>query len=200
MSGGRAEPVRLSAAGWARTCRPASPAASRSTSTTRDVIKKHERTRRDKEDDRTRHMLRAARADRAGVSRPIAPSPAVDRRGRPTPPTSGRRSSTSPRPTACSTRCGVSTTRDQRALVDGVRRTCRRSTSPTAITARPAPRARGSSFASRAAQPGEWDTFLAVAFPDDQVQILPYNRVVKDLGRSARRTRFLASAASSSSP
>jgi uncharacterized protein (DUF1015 family) len=29
---------------------------------------------------------------------------------------------------------------------------------------------------------GEWDTFLAVAFPDNQVQILPYNRVVKDLG------------------
>ena len=29
---------------------------------------------------------------------------------------------------------------------------------------------------------GEWDTFLAVAFPSDQAQILPYNRVVKDLG------------------
>ena len=29
---------------------------------------------------------------------------------------------------------------------------------------------------------GEWDTFLAVAFPGDQTQILPYNRVVKDLG------------------
>jgi uncharacterized protein (DUF1015 family) len=30
-------------------------------------------------------------------------------------------------------------------------------------------------------QAGEWDTFLAVAFPDAQVQILPYNRVVRDL-------------------
>jgi uncharacterized protein (DUF1015 family) len=29
--------------------------------------------------------------------------------------------------------------------------------------------------------PGEQDTFLAVAFPDDQVQVLAYNRVVKDL-------------------
>jgi uncharacterized protein (DUF1015 family) len=29
--------------------------------------------------------------------------------------------------------------------------------------------------------PGEWDWFLAVAFPDVQVQILPYNRVVRDL-------------------
>ncbi len=28
---------------------------------------------------------------------------------------------------------------------------------------------------------GEFDTMLAVAFPDDQVQILPYNRIVKDL-------------------
>ena len=29
--------------------------------------------------------------------------------------------------------------------------------------------------------PVEADTFLAVAFPDDQMQILPYHRVVKDL-------------------
>jgi uncharacterized protein (DUF1015 family) len=29
---------------------------------------------------------------------------------------------------------------------------------------------------------GEHDRVLAVAFPDDQMQILPYNRVVKDLG------------------
>jgi uncharacterized protein (DUF1015 family) len=28
---------------------------------------------------------------------------------------------------------------------------------------------------------GDWDWFLAVAFPDVQLQILPYNRVVKDL-------------------
>ena len=32
------------------------------------------------------------------------------------------------------------------------------------------------------------DTFIAVAFPDNQVQILPYNRTIKDLGgRSARQ-------------
>jgi uncharacterized protein (DUF1015 family) len=29
--------------------------------------------------------------------------------------------------------------------------------------------------------PGERDTFLAVAFPDNQMQVLAYNRVVKDL-------------------
>ena len=28
----------------------------------------------------------------------------------------------------------------------------------------------------------DFNTFLAVAFPHDQVQILPYNRIVKDLG------------------
>jgi uncharacterized protein (DUF1015 family) len=28
---------------------------------------------------------------------------------------------------------------------------------------------------------GEWDRVLAVAFPDDQVQVLPYHRVVRDL-------------------
>jgi len=28
---------------------------------------------------------------------------------------------------------------------------------------------------------GEWDTFLGVAFPHDQVQILAYNRIIKDL-------------------
>jgi uncharacterized protein (DUF1015 family) len=31
-------------------------------------------------------------------------------------------------------------------------------------------------------RPGEWDTFLAVAFPHDEVQVLPYNRSVRDLG------------------
>ena len=29
---------------------------------------------------------------------------------------------------------------------------------------------------------GPWDAFLAVAFPHDEVQVLPYNRVVRDLG------------------
>ena len=33
----------------------------------RDVIRKHEHTRRDKEDDRTRHLLELAGADGAGV-------------------------------------------------------------------------------------------------------------------------------------
>ena len=43
-------------------------------------------------------------------------------------------------------------------------------------------RAPGSTSAASGSAAGEWDTFLAVAFPSDQAQILPYNRVVKDLG------------------
>ena len=46
----------------------------------RDVIRKHERTRRDKEDDRTRHMLRLSRADGAGL--PDLSRPGGDRRDR----------------------------------------------------------------------------------------------------------------------
>jgi uncharacterized protein (DUF1015 family) len=51
-------------------------------------------------------------------------------------------------------------------------RSSRRSTSPTGITARRAPPARGRRW--RAAQAG-------TAFPDNQTQVLPYNRTVKDL-------------------
>ena len=36
--------------------------------------------------------------------------------------------------------------------------------------------------AADAADDGAASTFIAVAFPDNQVQILPYNRTVKDLG------------------
>ena len=60
---------------------------------------------------------------------------------------------------------------------------CRRSTSPTATTARPPPsrvaQARGGST-------GSHGYFLSVIFPHHQMTILDYNRVVRDLnGRSA---------------
>ena len=64
----------------------------------------------------------------------------------------------------------------------------RRCTSPTAIIARRAPLAPERRFSEgrHSAQPlgdgADFNTFLAVAFPHDQVQILPYNRIVKDLG------------------
>ena len=101
----------------------------------RDLIKKHEKTRPDKEDDRTRHMLaigaqtgpvfltyRASQGGRRGRG------PRRDRR---------RRCSTSPRLTACATRSGrCRPTRTRRSSTRSRRST--RSTSPTGTTARPA--------------------------------------------------------------
>jgi uncharacterized protein (DUF1015 family) len=143
-----------------------------------DVIKKHERTRRDKEDDRTRHMIelraqtgpvfltyRASGAVDEVVARTVAGAPLFD----------------------FTATDGVQHTvwrvdsRDEAALIaafaaipalyiaDGHHR--------AASAARVRQQLRGSNGAR-----GEWDTFLAVAFPDNQMQVLPYNRVVKDLG------------------
>ena len=57
-----------------------------------------------------------------------------------------------------------------------------RSTSPTAIIARRAPRARAAALQTQVGGGiADAETFIAVAFPDDQMQILPYNRTVKDL-------------------
>ena len=59
---------------------------------------------------------------------------------------------------------------------------CRRSTSPTAITARP--RRRASRRPCKG--DGSHSYFLSVIFPEREMTILDYNRVVKDLnGRSA---------------
>ena len=55
------------ACAWAATSRPASPRCFSVDEYEQDVIKKHERTRRDKEDDRTRHIIELARADRRRV-------------------------------------------------------------------------------------------------------------------------------------
>jgi uncharacterized protein (DUF1015 family) len=142
-----------------------------------DAIKKHERTRRDKEDDRTRHIVEL-RAQTGPVFLTYRASPAVDRvvdRTAATPPLFDF--------TAVD---GVQHTvwrvdpRDEPALTaafaaipamyiaDGHHR--------AASAARVRQQLRGSNGAS-----GEWDTFLAVAFPDNQMQVLPYNRIVKDL-------------------
>jgi uncharacterized protein (DUF1015 family) len=142
-----------------------------------DAIKKHERTRKDKEDDRTRHIVelraqtgpvfltyRASKAVDEVVDRTVAAAPLFDF-------------------TAVD---GVQHTiwrvaaADEGALIkafaaipamyiaDGHHR--------AASAARVRQQLRGSNGAS-----GDWDRFLAVAFPDNQMQVLPYNRVVKDL-------------------
>jgi uncharacterized protein (DUF1015 family) len=161
----------------------------------RDVIRKHERTRRDKEDDRTRHMLEL-RAQTGPVFLTYKASPAID--------AVVSRSIASRAPLFdFPASDGVQHTiwrvdpRDERDLTaafdrvpalyiaDGHHR--------AASAARARQQLRGSGGVS-----GEWDTFLAVAFPDNQMQILPYNRVVKDLGSftpdallAALRERFI---------
>jgi uncharacterized protein (DUF1015 family) len=142
----------------------------------RGVIKKHERTRRDKEDDRTRHIveLRAqtgvvflafkqtqtlARLIDAATGRP----PLYD----------------------FSADDGVSHTvwrigDESTAFVDAFKEL------PALYIAdghhRAASAARARTELARSEPASEANTFIAVAFPDDRVQILPYNRLVKDLG------------------
>ena len=143
----------------------------------RGVIKKHEFTRRDKEDDRTRHMIEL-RAQTGPVFLTYRASPAVDR--------------------VVSRITGEPPLFDFTAP-DGVQHTIWRADADAvkalveAFGAIPllyiADGHHRAASAARARQQlgangarGEWDTVLAVAFPDNQTQVLPYNRVVKDLG------------------
>jgi uncharacterized protein (DUF1015 family) len=143
-----------------------------------DTIKKHEKTRADKEDDRTRHIeelgahdepvfltYRADRGIDAVVREAMAASPVYD----------------------FATADGVHHrlwVLDRVATADLVQRFA---SVPllyvadghhrSAAAARVHKKLRGDG--------AEHDVFLAVVFPDDQMNILPYNRVVRDLqGRS----------------
>jgi len=159
----------------------------------RNVIRKHERTRRDKEDDRTRHLLEL-RAQTGPVFLVYRADAVIDTVAQ-----------------------GVTTTRpmyDFRAD-DGVQHTLWRvdeergrqlteafAAVPALYIADGHHRAASAARArQRLAGPGgtagQWDWFLAVAFPDSQVRIQSYNRVVEDLAGltpdaflSALRSRF----------
>jgi len=143
----------------------------------RDVIKKHERTRPDKEDDRTRHLLalraqtgpvflihRAASAVDRVVAAVVESSPLYDFMA----------------PDGVQHTVWRVTPRDEQPLVGAF------ADVPTLYIAdghhRAASAARARQELRRAgAAAGEWETVLAVAFPAAQVRILPYNRVVSDL-------------------
>lgn len=143
----------------------------------RDVIRKHEHTRPDKEDDRTRHLLEL-RAQTGPVFLTYRSRPAID---------------------ALINRIVTGQPLYDFAAGDGVQHTVWAVEPPeehqlvVAFDAVPAlyiadghHRAASAARARRrlagdTGRRGEWDTFLAVAFPDGQVQILPYNRVVQDL-------------------
>jgi uncharacterized protein (DUF1015 family) len=140
------------------------------------LIKKHEKTRPDKEDDRTRHML-AINAQTGPVFLTYSATGAVD---------------------AVVERVTAGVPLFDFTAADGVRHviwTVEEDANEDVVAAfaevshlyiadghhRAASAARTRrALAGRG--PGEHDRVLAVAFPDNQVQILSYNRVVKDLG------------------
>jgi uncharacterized protein (DUF1015 family) len=159
-----------------------------------DVIRKHERTRKDKEDDRTRHIVQL-RAQTGPVFLTYQASADVDR-------------------------IAGDVTRSAAlfdfAAPDGIRHTVWRvpgsevhrlvqafARIPLLYIADGHHRAASAMRARKALGDGqggasEAETFLAVAFPHDQTQILPYHRLVKDLGGQDASTfldRLRASAA-----
>ena len=150
----------------------------------RDIIKKHERTRRDKEDDRTRHMI-ALGAQTGPVFLTYRAVDDVDR---------------------IAERATEATPAVDFEATDGVRHTlwCAGGADRDALVAafgripalyiadghhRAASAARAGDDMRGRGLPGaslgdgaDYSTMLGVAFPHDQVQILPYNRIAKDLG------------------
>jgi uncharacterized protein (DUF1015 family) len=136
------------------------------------VIKKHERTRRDKEDDRTRHIV-DLRAQTGPVFLTYRPNAAIDELSR---------------------RVRTADPIFDFVAVDAVRHTVWRVEPDEAQALEQAfmsvsalyiadghHRAASAARARQALAGSEAAYFLGVAFPSDRVRILPYNRVVRDL-------------------
>jgi uncharacterized protein (DUF1015 family) len=143
-----------------------------------DLIRKHERTRRDKEDDRTRHML-VLKAQTGPVFLTYRASRDIDTMVMETMMTNALYDFTAedgiqhtvwrvPDPVRF-----VHAFREVPALyiADGHHR--------AASAARARAELKEQSFGHTGDE--DYNFFLAVIFPDNQLQILPYNRVVKDL-------------------
>ena len=146
----------------------------------RGLIKKHEHTRRDKEDDRTRHMLEL-RAQTGVVFLAYRAADEVD--------SIARRVCAEPPLYDFTADDGVTHTVWRVGPADGAALAAAFGRIPALYIAdghhRAASAARARAALRGQGGEGEFDTMLAVAFPDDQVKILPYNRIVKDLaGRS----------------
>src|SRR5262249_46001741 len=136
----------------------------------RDIVKKHEKTRPDKEDDRTRHMKELG-AQTGPVFLTYRGSPEIN---------------------AIASRATAGAPLFDLTAPDGVQHTIWRvggadrdalvaafAKVPAVYIADGHHRA---ASAARSRTAGRDRGFLAVAFPSDQVSILPYNRIVKDLG------------------
>jgi uncharacterized protein (DUF1015 family) len=145
-----------------------------------DVIKKHERTRRDKEDDRTRHIIEL-RAQTGIVFLTYKASSGVD---------AIERRVTSGEPLYhFRADDGVEHTIWRASAADAREVVGEFSKIPALYIAdghhRAASAARARADLRAQASEHDADTFIAVAFPDNQMNVLPYNRTVKDLaGRS----------------
>ena len=154
-----------------------------------DLIRKHERTRRDKEDDRTRHML-VLKAQTGPVFLTYRARPEIDTMVMETMMTNALYDFTADDgiqhtiwhvPDAVRF---VHAFRDVSSLyiADGHHR--------AASASRARAELKEKSFGHTGDE--EYNFFLTVIFPDDQLQILPYNRVVKDLNGQSK-DEFLAS-------
>ena len=147
----------------------------------RQIIKKHERTRPDKEDDRTRHILalraqtgpallmfRASEDVRTVTRLAIARTALVDFEA-----TDGiRHTLVRCEPAEASSLVTAFERLPALYIADGHHRAA------AAARARQQLRANGQSS-------DDAETVLAVAFPHDEMQVLPYHRVIKDLGSRA---------------
>jgi uncharacterized protein (DUF1015 family) len=153
----------------------------------RGVIKKHEHTRPDKEDDRTRHMIEL-RAQTGPVFVTYRASNTIDGIVNDVMRESALFDFTASDGVEHAIwRTEEAERRDLVAAFDAV---------PSLYIADGHHRAASAARARQqlratAGPPCESDRVLAVAFPDSQMQVLPYNRVVKDLG-SQSPASFLA--------
>jgi uncharacterized protein (DUF1015 family) len=141
----------------------------------RDLIKKHEKTRPDKEDDRTRHML-AIGAQTGPVFLTYRASTHVDDIANRVVTTEALFDFIAP--DGVRHELWQVPANENQGVVDGFAKVDALYIADGHHRAASAARTRRSLAAKG---PGEYDRVLAVAFPDSQVQVLPYNRVVKDL-------------------
>lgn len=148
-----------------------------------DVIKKHERTRKDKEDDRTKHVL-VLNANAEPVFLTYNGQPFIDR-------LNGDESRGKALYDFTSSTDGVRhrvwRIKNAEAYVDSFRRVNCAYVADGHHRSASAWRAGLERRAANRNHTGleEYNWFLAVLFPASQLQIMPYNRVVKDLaGRS----------------
>ena len=169
----------------------------------RDLIKKHEKTRPDKEDDRTRHMLavgaqtgpvfltyRASDAVDAVVARATTGAPLFDI----TAPDEVRHQIWRVDRANNQSMVDAFAALPSLYIADGHHRAASAARARRVFKEKAGPMADGGSpkAEGRRQKAEEFDSVLAVAFPDKQVQVLPYHRVVRDL-HGLTAAEFLAS-------